>query len=239
MTTQPDDGLEPPSDLVRSVSRALAVLEVVGSFGGPMSAKAVARRTGLNLSTAYHLLRTLTWEGYLVRLPSGDYRLGGGVTQRYRELVGALSAPVAVREVLEELASRTRLTAYLGRAVDGRAALTDVLDGSASPPVPQLVPGFDDVVLATPLGQLLGNGGVPSSDSTAGQRLLVEDGRLQPDVSCAALVVRRCAPAEGTPVQWGIGLIGPLGCFAGGSGTLRALVQAGDRLVGMRSVRSD
>ena len=65
-----------PSDLVQSVSRALAVLEAVGRGGGALSAKAIARRTGLNLSTTYHLLHTLCWEGYLVRLDNGDYRLG-------------------------------------------------------------------------------------------------------------------------------------------------------------------
>lgn len=68
----------PPSDLVRSVSRALRVLEVVAEAATPLSAKEVARRSGLHLSTAYHLLRTLCYEGYLLHEPTGDYRPAPG-----------------------------------------------------------------------------------------------------------------------------------------------------------------
>jgi hypothetical protein len=85
------------------------------------------------------------------------------------------------------------------------------------------------------LGQLLG--GTVTLDPS-GPRLLVEDGRVTPDLSCAALTVRRLAPAEGPPTIWGIGLTGPLGCFTGESAALRALVQAGDELAGIRSVQA-
>jgi len=232
MTTHPDEVIPGrPSDLVRSVSRALAVLEVIGGYGGPMSAKAVARRTGLNLSTAYHLLRTLCWEGYLVRVPSGDYRLGGGVARRYRDLMATLGAPPDVRAVLDRLAARTRLTAYLGRHVDGHLAITDLVDGPGSPRVERLAPGFDAVVLATPLGPLLG--GERGGEGPA--RLVVEDGRLQDDVSCAAVSVRRHASAEEPATVWGIGLVGPLGWFAEAPATLRALVQSGEQLAGLRA----
>ena len=239
MTTHPDEHLAArrPSDLVRSVSRALAVLEVVGSYGGPMSAKAVARRTGLNLSTAYHLLRTLCWEGYLVRLPTGDYRLGGGVARRYHDLMTTLGAPPPVRGVIERLGTHTRLTAYLGRSVDGHLAITDVVAGVACPRVERLAPGFDDVVLATPLGHLLGSAlaasaGAPATagDPPATSRVVVEDGRLQGDVSTAAVVVRGPASTHRPPAPWGIGLVGPLGWFAEAPAALRALVRAGEQL---------
>jgi DNA-binding IclR family transcriptional regulator len=242
LTTLPDDLPEDvrrtrrPSDLVRSVSRALSVLETVGAGGAAMSAKAIARRTGLNLSTAYHLLHTLCWEGYLIRLPSGDYRLGSGVVMRYRDLVATLSAPQPVRGVLDRLSARTGHTGFLGRTVDGRVALTDVVEGPRSPRVDRLVPGFDPVALATPLAQVLGGGTAPGSDAGTSPRLLVEDGRLRDDVSCAAVAVRRLAPAEGEATVWAIGLSGPLGCFAAASPALRALVQAADQLAGIRSV---
>jgi hypothetical protein len=252
MTTQPDTDTDTatdtatgtatgtdrrPSDLVRSVSRALAVLEVIGEYGGPMSAKAVARRTGLNLSTAYHLLRTLCWEGYLVRLSTGDYRLGGGVARRYRDLVTGLSAPPAVRGVLDRLGVHTRLTAYLGRNVDGHLAITDLVDGSASPRVDRLAPGFDQVVLDTPLAQLLPSGPVPApGDPAATSRVVVQNGRLAPDVSSAAVVVRRHAGGEGPPTLWGIGLVGPLGWFGEVPGALRALLHAAEELTGLRNV---
>lgn len=65
-----------PSDLIQSVSRACHVLEEVGRHPGGVSPKQVALRCGLRLPTAYHLLRTLAWEGWLERTPTGDYRPG-------------------------------------------------------------------------------------------------------------------------------------------------------------------
>ena len=48
-----------PTDLIRSVSRALRVLEQVTQAERPLTVKVIARRCGLNLSTTYHLVRTL------------------------------------------------------------------------------------------------------------------------------------------------------------------------------------
>jgi DNA-binding IclR family transcriptional regulator len=63
----------PPSDLIRSVSRALRILEQVRASAEPLPAKVIARRCELRLSTTYHLVRTLAYEGYLVRRPGGAY----------------------------------------------------------------------------------------------------------------------------------------------------------------------
>lgn len=66
-----------PSGLIGSAQRALQVLEVVAAAGGPVTAKAVARRAGFKLGTTYHLLNTLAHEGYLVRGGHGHgFRLG-------------------------------------------------------------------------------------------------------------------------------------------------------------------
>ncbi|MCT9090403.1 helix-turn-helix domain-containing protein [Streptomyces sp. ASQP_92] len=53
--------------LIGSVQRALRLLEAVGSHMDGAPAKQLAREAGLPLPTAYHLLRTLTHEGYLRR----------------------------------------------------------------------------------------------------------------------------------------------------------------------------
>lgn len=75
-----------PGDLVRSVSRALRVLEVVSQSAQPLPVKVIARRTGLHLSTTYHLARTLAYEGYLRRDEAGCYQLG--------DALNALATPV-------------------------------------------------------------------------------------------------------------------------------------------------
>ncbi|MFD9725614.1 IclR family transcriptional regulator [Streptomyces sp. NPDC059072] len=80
--------------LIGSVQRALRLLEAVGSHGEGAPAKQLAREAGLPLPTAYHLLRTLTHEGYL-RRENGVFVLGdaagrlagGGLQQKRRSMI--------------------------------------------------------------------------------------------------------------------------------------------------------
>ncbi|MGW0367193.1 IclR family transcriptional regulator [Streptomyces sp. NPDC002990] len=95
--------------LIGSVQRALRLLEAVGSHSAGAPAKQLAREAGVPLPTAYHLLRTLTHEGYL-RRESGVFVLGeaagrlagGGLQQKRRSMIldslphlrDAVAAPV-------------------------------------------------------------------------------------------------------------------------------------------------
>src|ERR1041385_7475580 len=124
---------EEPSGLVRSVSRAFRVLEEVGASRAPLTVKAIARRCHLNLSTAYHLVRTLTYEGYLIRTPNGGYVLGSSVARRFRDLVSSFDQPPGVHEVLRHLSAMTRRSVYLGQFVSGRIIITDLVEGPESP----------------------------------------------------------------------------------------------------------
>lgn len=146
---------EAPGDLVRSVSRALRILEEVGAHPDGISAKRVARRCGLHVSTTYHLLRTLAWEGYLERLPSGDYALGLAVADRFRDLAVALAQPPRVRDALTDLAAQLGLSVYLARFVDERVAIVEVVEAPGSPHLEDLVVGFDEAAHATALGKAL------------------------------------------------------------------------------------
>lgn len=144
-----------PSDLVRSVSRALRVLEEVGAGGAPVMVKTVARRCGLNLSTTYHLVRTLTYEGYLVRTSGGGYVLGGAVAARFRDLLSSFDQPPGVREVMLHLSATTRHTVYLGQFVSGRILITDLVEGPESPYLEDLEVGLEVAAHATVLGKVL------------------------------------------------------------------------------------
>jgi len=48
-------------------------MEEVSQSPRPLPVKVIARRCQLHLSTAYHLVRTLHYEGYLERRPGGGY----------------------------------------------------------------------------------------------------------------------------------------------------------------------
>lgn len=79
-----------PTTLIGSVQRAMRLLEAVAERTHGAPAKQLARDAGLALPTAYHLLRTLTHEGYLRRdkglffLGESAERLSGSAAQQKR-----------------------------------------------------------------------------------------------------------------------------------------------------------
>jgi DNA-binding IclR family transcriptional regulator len=210
--------VERPSDLIQSVSRALRVLEAVGESPAGCNPKVVARRCGLHLSTTYHLLRTLAYEGYLLRTSTGDYQLGLEISDRFRDLQASLSRPPQVTAVLRELAAATGHSSYLARLVDQRVTITDVVEAPGSPHLEDLIPGFDEAAHATALGKALlstlprrhrhavlqQRGMRPFTsvtvrdlptldaelDGAGGEAVFVEEGQYRDAVSCAAALVR-------------------------------------------------
>lgn len=98
--TAPEPPPQPAATLIGSVQRAMRLLESVAAHEHGAPAKQLARETGLALPTAYHLLRTLVYEGYL-RRDRGLFFLGeaaerlsssGAQEKRRSTLVDALAA---------------------------------------------------------------------------------------------------------------------------------------------------
>ncbi|MEO3776115.1 IclR family transcriptional regulator C-terminal domain-containing protein [Micromonospora sp. B11E3] len=211
------DPLAEPSDLIRSVSRALRVLEAVGRAPKGLTVKQIARRCELTVATTYHLVRTLAYEGYVIRREDGTYIVGLEIADRYRELVTAFRGPAAVGEILRRAALDTGYSHYLGRFVGGQVAVTAVAEGHRSPYVEELVPGFDEGAHATALGKALLSTLTPDqrlrylreygmrpftsatltspeafeADIAAGDRrgMHLELGQFRQGVACAAVVV--------------------------------------------------
>lgn len=144
-----------PSDLIRSVSRALRVLEAVGQNTRGLTVKQIARRCELTTATTYHLIRTLAYEGYVARRDDGTYTLGLEVADRFRELVAAFKAPATVMDVLHRASAETGFSHYLGGFVGGQMAITTTVEGPRSPHTEDLIPGFDEGAHATALGKAL------------------------------------------------------------------------------------
>ncbi len=144
-----------PTDLIQSVSRALRILEVVGESPAGLNAKQIALRCEIALPTAYHLVRTLSYEGYLVRRANGSYGLGLEIASRFRDLLASMERPPHVHDVLKQIAEATGHTAYFAQLVDGRVMLTDLFEGPQSPHLEDLVVGFDEGAHATALGKAL------------------------------------------------------------------------------------
>jgi DNA-binding IclR family transcriptional regulator len=161
-----------PTDLIQSVSRALRVLEQVTQADRPLPVKVIARRCGLNLATAYHLVRTLCYEGYLVRHPGGSYTAGPEVAGRFHELVSSFQRPPAAVPVLRHLAAVSGHSAYLGRIAGDRMIITDVVEGPGSPWLEDLQVGLETAAHATAVGKAL----LTTMSSADRRRLLAEQG---------------------------------------------------------------
>lgn len=145
---------ERPDDFVQSVGRAVRVLEVVGRHPG-LPVKAIARRCQLNISTTYHLVRTLAYEGYLARMPDGSYAIGEAVARRFHDLVSSLDRPPDSATVLRQLSDRTGLSSYLGLMHEDRVTVVDVAEVGGSPYLEDFEVGLDVSAHATALGKAL------------------------------------------------------------------------------------
>ncbi|MHB1738827.1 MAG: IclR family transcriptional regulator [Actinomycetes bacterium] len=146
--------------LIVSVQRALHLVDAVGAATAPPTAKQLARRTGLAPGTAYHLLRTLVHEEYLVREPDGGYRLGTRMQPAGAVPAAASPGPrtvppgVRLRPLLVELHQRLRAAVYLSAVDDGEVRIIEVIDSPGAPRVDLWVAAHD-AAHATALGKCL------------------------------------------------------------------------------------
>src|SRR2546423_7833822 len=110
--------------LIRSVDRAIAILDVLAAEGWKAGAE-VARELGVHRSTALRLLATLERHGLVERdQRTAKYRLGGRLVQLAGAARGEGDLRLAAKPVCEALA----------RTV-GETVTLDVLDGG------EIVPG--------------------------------------------------------------------------------------------------
>jgi IclR family acetate operon transcriptional repressor len=119
--------------LIGSVQRALRLLEAVGASGSGATAKQLARAADLPLPTTYHLLRTLTHEGYLVRV-EGVYIHGPAVGDLGRS-AEQQEARGAMRRRLAALRDELGAPVYFATYQDGELAVLDVAESPALPAV--------------------------------------------------------------------------------------------------------
>ncbi|SDK81029.1 DNA-binding transcriptional regulator, IclR family [Streptomyces indicus] len=116
----------PAPTLIGSVQRAMRLLEAVAAHAGGAPAKQLAREAGLPLPTAYHLLRTLTHEGYL-RREKGVFVFGdaaerlasSGAKEKRRSMIG---------EVMEHWRDVIGVPTYFAVYRDGEVEVEAVAD---------------------------------------------------------------------------------------------------------------
>ena len=142
--------------LLSSVQRALRVLDVVSSAEEGVTAKAVARRAGLKLSTTYHLLNTLVSEGYLVRLEDvHGYGIGYKIPKLYQRLRLKLDVVPGVGAAVVRVHEQADAAAYYASFRDTQIVIAHVVDSPRTPRVEPLHVGFHEAAHATAFGKVM------------------------------------------------------------------------------------
>ncbi len=144
-------GAQDGPTLIASVQRAFRLMEAVGAHEGGAPAKQLARETGLALATTYHLLRTMSHDGYVRKLDDGSFVLG----EKLGSLHGGSRHQAQlnrVRPTLAALRDDLSAAAYLTFFEDGEIRVAEILDGPRAPRVDLWV-GFEDAGHATALGK--------------------------------------------------------------------------------------
>ncbi|MET8631972.1 IclR family transcriptional regulator C-terminal domain-containing protein [Streptomyces sp. NPDC004680] len=143
---------QPQSTLIGSVQRAMRLLEAVADreYGAP--AKQLAREVGLALPTAYHLLRTLTHEGYL-RREKGLFFLGDAAERLSSDAVQQKRRSV-MDDALAQWRDSIGAPVYYAVYREGEIEVLGVADSPGTPAVAEWA-DFRETGHAHAIGQCL------------------------------------------------------------------------------------
>jgi IclR family acetate operon transcriptional repressor len=117
---------------VGSVARAIALLDAVAESDGGARVGELARRIGVNPSTASRLLGTLQAGGLVERAPGGSYRLGLKLVALADRVLGQLDVRDRARPWLTWLVQETGETATLSVPGGGAAITVDFVPSPSS-----------------------------------------------------------------------------------------------------------
>ena len=137
--------------LIQSVQRAFRLVEAIAARDNRASAKELARAPDLSLSTTYHLLRTLTYEGYVHRSDDGTYSLGHALTT----MVGqpSLATLLArIRPAMTGIRDELRAPVYLAQYQDGEISVLEIAESARATGIDLWV-GLHEAAHATALGK--------------------------------------------------------------------------------------
>jgi IclR family acetate operon transcriptional repressor len=123
------DSSRSPASSMRSLERAIDVLEVLESSGHALRLSDIARRAHLPVATTQRILTVLEARRRVERDASG-YRPGVGLLFGAHAYLTGSPLLVAARPVLQDLAAETGLTASLFQRVGGSRVILARVDGA-------------------------------------------------------------------------------------------------------------
>jgi DNA-binding IclR family transcriptional regulator len=118
--------------VVGSVARAMELLDVLGASETGLGVNELARRIGVNASTASRLLATLQDAGLVSREQGGPYRLGLKLVTLSDRVLSQLDVRQLARPLLGRLVQDTGETATLSLPGEREAITVDFVPSSSS-----------------------------------------------------------------------------------------------------------
>ena len=116
-----DDGATAPQPPVRTVARALDVLDIIGASGEPLSLSQIAKSSAMPRSSLHDIVRTLAAKGWLDVIGDGPrYALSVKMLQLGRAYLDGSSSYTSLEKILDWVAGQIDETVHLGRLVDDR-----------------------------------------------------------------------------------------------------------------------
>lgn len=98
---------------VQSLSRAFAIIELLGDSGTGMTISALCEGSGLHKSTVHRLLAALRSHGYVTQEPGGAYRLTFKFCQLSRQIIIGVGLVNVARRHLKALSETARETVHM------------------------------------------------------------------------------------------------------------------------------
>ena len=145
-----------PPDLITSLLRGLQILELLAAEPEGLLAKTVSFRTGLNVSTCYHLLNTLVAAGYVLKQPNTQRFLSTGKIS-YPAFAAVEQARIVpqLQPHLQALREATRETSYLSLRQGLDIVIAAIVDSPQALKVSLLHIGYDGANHALALGKAI------------------------------------------------------------------------------------
>ncbi|MBI4574411.1 MAG: IclR family transcriptional regulator [candidate division NC10 bacterium] len=140
---------------LRTIHRALDILECLGTIREGATVSEMARKVGLHVSTVHRLLGVLKMRGYADYDPASRfYRVGSKLFEAGSRYLAALDLPEAARPHLEQLRNRVNETVHLAIYTQGEVVeLAKVSGGRATSVAGR--PGARYPAYCTALGKVL------------------------------------------------------------------------------------
>lgn len=122
-----------PNQLIKSLDRALDILELIVGRENGMGVTEISRELDIHKSTVYRLLDTLKFRGYLEKNEDNHkYITGINLFELSSKVLNDIDSRVRVRPYLEELMQKTKETIHLGILDSGEIIYLDKVESTAT-----------------------------------------------------------------------------------------------------------